>query len=237
MQTLTPSSRTAPGGLQPLYRTPFSAGYWRAALADFRKLRTLVFSALMIAVCVALSYAPKVVVAPNLEFNWGFLARALCSMAGGPVTALVFGAAEDTISFLLHPTGPYFPGYTLTTMLGNFIYALCLYRAPLALPYRTRVDCGDGTRRAVLVTPLVFPRIALAKLLTNVQNVFLGSLWTYIIYGKKTYWAYMAASGLKNLISFPIQVILLYILFSAMLPVLARVGLIPREQARLGAPR
>ena len=186
-----------------LYRTPFSAAYWRQALADFKQLRVLTFSALMIAACVALSYAPKVVVAPNLEFNWGFLARSVCSMVGGPINALVFGLAEDTISYLMNPGGPYFPGYALTTMLGNFIYALFLYRAP-----------------AVTV-----PRIAAAKLLTNVQNVFLGSLWSYILYGKKTYWGYMIASAIKNIVSWPLQVLMLCVLFSALLPILNRTGL------------
>lgn len=146
-----------PKTTQTLYPHPFSAAYWRQALADMKKPRILTFSALMIAACVALSYAPKVVIATNLEFTWGFLARSLCSMVGGPINALVFGLAEDTISFLVNPKGAYFPGYALTTMLGNFIYALFLYRAPANLP-----------------------RIAAAKLLTNVQNVILGSLWSYL---------------------------------------------------------
>ncbi len=188
---------------QSLYPSPFCAAYWRQAVVDMKKPRILTFSALMIAACVALSYAPKVVLAPNLEFTWGFLARSVCSMVGGPVNALVFGAAEDTVSFLLHPNGPYFPGYMLTTMLGNLIYALFLYRAKPSLP-----------------------RIAGAKLLTNIQNVILGSLWSYILYGKKTYWAYMAASGLKNLISLPLQILMLYVLFAALMPILRRAKLL-----------
>ncbi len=198
------SQQTRLSSLVALYRTPFSAAYWRQALADFKQVRVLTFSALMIAFCVALSYAPTVVIAPNLEFTWGFLVRSVCSMVGGPINALVFGLAEDTISFLVHPKGAYFPGYALTTMLGNFIYALFLYRAPITLP------C-----------------IAIAKLLTNVQNVFLGSLWSYILYGKKTYWAYMAVSAVKNTVSYPLQVLMLFVLFSALLPILRRGGLLP----------
>lgn len=187
---------------QPLYSTPFSAAYWRQAVADMKKPRVLTFSALMIAVCVALSFAPRVVIAPNLEFTWGFLARPVCAMVGGPLNALVFGLAEDTISFLVNPKGAYFPGYALTTMLGNFIYALFLYRAPVTAP-----------------------RIAIAKLLTNIQNVFLGSLWSYMLWGKKTYWAYMAASAVKNTVSYPLQVVMLCVLFAALLPILNRAGL------------
>lgn len=196
-----------------LYCTPFSAAYWRQALADFKQTRILTFSALMIAACVALSFAPKVVIAPNLEFTWGFLARSVCSMVGGPINALVFGLAEDTISFLVNPKGAYFPGYALTTMLGNLIYALFLYRAPVTLP-----------------------RIAVAKLLTNIQNVLLGSLWTYLLLGKKTYWAYMSISALKNTVSYPLQVLMLCVLFAALLPILNRAGLCENQFSIL-APR
>lgn len=182
---------------------PLTKDYWHQALADLKRTRVLTFSALMIAVCIALSYAPKIVVAPNLELNWGFLGRSVCSMVGGPLNAMLFGFAEDTLSFIVHPpTGPYFPGYALTTMLGNFTYALFLYRAP--------------------ITPM---RVAGAKLVTNVQNVFLGSLWSYMLYGKNTYWGYMTLSALKNAISFPLQALMLCLLFAAVTPILNRTGL------------
>ena len=144
-----------------LYRTPFSAAYWRAALNDFKQVRTLTFAALMIVACVALSHIPSIPVsslAGGAKVTWGWLARSICGMVGGPITALVFGCAEDTISFMIKPSGPYFPGYTLTTMLGTMIYALFLYRAK----------------------PTVV-RIFFAKLFTNVLNVTLGALWSTIV--------------------------------------------------------
>ena len=42
---------------QELYKTPFSAAYWRTAGKDFRRPRNLAFSALMIAACMALALA------------------------------------------------------------------------------------------------------------------------------------------------------------------------------------
>ena len=73
---------------QTLYKTPFSPAYWRDALADFKKPRTLVFSALMVAACVALSYLKSIPIVDNVRVTWGFLARALCALVGGPVNAL-----------------------------------------------------------------------------------------------------------------------------------------------------
>lgn len=194
-----------------LYKTPFSPAYWRDALADFRSLRVMVFAALMVAACVVLAYLDSAPVVNNIGIKWGFLARALCALVGGPVMGLLFGAVEDTVSFLLHSTGAYNPFYMLTTMLGVFTYALFLYRAE--------------------VTVL---RIFLAKLATNIQNVFLGGLGTYLWYsGGKGYGVIVTASAVKNAVMLPVQTVVLVILFGALLPVLHRMGFLPDQAARL----
>jgi ECF transporter S component (folate family) len=196
-----------------LYRTPFSRAYWRDALADAKKPRTLVFSALMVAACVALSYLQSVPVVNNIRVTWGFLARALCALVGGPVNAVLFGVVEDTVSYLWNPTGGYNPFYILTTVLGVVTYALVLYRAKVTLW-----------------------RLFLAKLLTNLQNVFLGSLGTYLFYSNKGYWVIVGGSAVKNAIMLPVQTIMLLVLFAALLPILCRAGLLPKGSSGL-APR
>ena len=193
-----------------IFKTPFSRAYWRCAVRDSKKLRTLVFSALMVAACVALSYLKSVPVVNNIRVSWGFLARALCALVGGPVNALVFGAVEDTVSYVMHPTGGYNPFYMFTTMLGVFTYALFLYRAE--------------------VTVL---RVFLAKLVTNLQNVFIGGLGTCLFYSSKGYWAIVGASAIKNAIMLPIQALLLVWLFGTLLPILHRKGLLPNQAAEL----
>lgn len=194
-----------------IFKTPFSRAYWQYAVRDSKKLRTLVFSALMVAACVALSYLKSVPVVNNIRVSWGFLARALCALVGGPVNALLFGFVEDTVSYFMNPTEGYNPFYILTTMLGVFTYALFLYRAE--------------------VTVL---RVFLAKLATNVQNVFLGGLGTYLWYsGGKGYWAIVAGSAVKNAIMLPVQTLMLAALFAALLPILHRMGFLPDQAARL----
>lgn len=157
-----------------LYSHPFTAGYWREALQSFRSVRTMIFSAVMIAVCIALSHF-QIPLTETLSLSVTFLARALCSLVCGPLAVLVFAVAEDTLSFFLSSGGyPYFPGYMLTTMLGCFTYALCFYRARIS-----------------------WWRIILAKVLTNIQNVLLGALWSSILYSKG-YWYYLTTSAIKK---------------------------------------
>ncbi len=193
-----------------LYPHPFSAAYWRDAMADFHDLRNLVFAALMIAACVALAYLDSVPIVNNIGIKWGFLARAVQGMVGGPVLGVLFGIAEDTISYLFHPAGAYNPFYIITTVLGVETYALFFYRAKVTLP-----------------------RIIIAKFLTNLQNIFIGGLGTYLFYSSKGYWAIVAGSTAKNLIVLPAQVIALAVLFGALLPVLRRMDLVASEAGKL----
>lgn len=196
------------------FHTPLSLAYWHQAVADSKDLRILVFAAMMIAACSALAQIPSIPTTdPNVRVTWGFLARAVCGMVGGPITALVFGFAEDTINFFIHPTGPYFPGYALTTMLGTMIYALFLYR--------------------VKFTPVTLAvRVFLAKLCTNILNVTLGALWSAILY-RKGYYYYIVKSFWKNLVMLPVQTVMLFFLLAVLIPILGRTDLIPRSGFRL----
>lgn len=191
----------------PIFRTPFTKSYWKESLKSFRSLRGMVFAALMVAACVAMSYLPGIPVTPGgRTISLTFIPRVLCSIVYGPIGALVFGLAEDTLSFLIDSGGyPYFPGYALTTMLGCFTYALFFYR-----------------------TKVTVWKIFLAKLLTNIQNVFLGSLWSAILYSKG-YLFYMTDSAVKNLITLPIYTIILVVVLRALLPIMRRLGIIPDQ--------
>ena len=200
-----------------MYAHPFSARYWRNAAGELRDLRKLVFAALMIAMCIVLAQIPSVPLFGGARVTWGFLARSVCAWVCGPVLGLLFAFAEDNLSFFLTGGGgyPYFPGYTLTTMLGVFTYALFFYRGPLTV---WRIFC--------------------AKLLTNVQNVVLGALWMAILnsngsFSLATWYATAAGSAVKNLIMLPVQTALLALLFAALLPALRRAGLVSRQTARL----
>ena len=193
----------------PVFKTPFSRDYWKESLKSFHSVRGMAFAALMIAVCVAVSYMPSIPVTPGgRTISLTFVPRALCAMVYGPIGSLVFGAAEDTLSFLIDSGGyPYFPGYALTTMLGCFTYALFFYR-----------------------TRITVTKIFLAKLLTNIQNVLLGTLWTSMMSGKA--WMFLIwDSAVKNLITLPAYTIVLFVAFQALIPIMQRMNIIPDQLA------
>lgn len=188
-----------------LYATPFSGSYWRESLRSMRSVRMLVFAALMIAMARALSLIPSIPMGTT-KLSFGFLARALCGMVCGPVVSVAFGFAEDILGFILQPSGEFFFGYTISTMVGALVYALCFYRH----------------RVTVL-------RLTLANVLVNVfVNAFMGSVWNLMIRGG-TYWGWFVPSITKNMITIIPKVILMYVVYQALLPILQRMRVIPRQ--------
>ena len=181
--------------------------YWIGALSDVKNLRKLTFAAIMLAVQIVIS-SLFIPVGENLRIYFSFTATTLACLVGGPVTALVYGVAADLLGFMIHPSGAFFPGYTLSSMAGAVIYALYFYRA----------------RISVL-------RIFLAKLSVNAfVNVGMGSLWSAILFGKGYYY-YLAKSAVKNTLMLPLEVLIIFVLLRLLLPILARNDIIPKEQA------
>ena len=68
-----------------------------------------------------------------------------------------------------------------------------------------------------------------ANLLVNVfVNALMGSVWNMIIY-QSPYWAFFWPSLGKNLVTIVPKVILMYVAYQGIIPVLQQVGLIPRQ--------
>lgn len=180
--------------------------YWRSALGGMHNTRMLVFAALMIAMARALSLVPGIPIF-HTKMTFGFLARALCALVCGPVLGLVYGFVEDILGFILQPSGEFFFGYTLSTMLGVLIYAFCFYR-----------------RRITVLNLFV------ANLLVNLLvNAVLGSVWNVMTRGA-AFWSWFGPSFIKNMATIVPKVIMLYFLFNSMLPILRRIGVLPNDR-------
>ena len=165
--------------------SPFSRSYWRTALRELQNLRMLTLAAIVVALRIVLSglYIP---LGDNLNIFFGYFVNSLGAAIYGPVVALLSGFATDVLGYFVHPTGPFFPGYVLSTMLGSFFYALFFYRAR--------------------VTAL---RVVLAKLSVNLLvNVGLGALWSAIQFSKGYYY-YLVKSLAKNIGLLPVEALLL----------------------------
>ncbi|QWT55496.1 folate family ECF transporter S component [Christensenella sp. MSJ-20] len=188
-----------------LFQTPFSPAYWRCAAGELKNLRVLALTALFVGLRVVLA-ALFIPVGENLRIYFSFFINALSCYISGPILALISGFASDILGYLLFPSGAFFPGYTLSTMLGSLFFALFLYRAKLSVL-----------------------RIFFCKLSINLLiNVGLGSLWSAILYGKG-YLFYLARSLGKNLLLLVPEVVLIVLFFRMTLPILETTGLAVKQ--------
>lgn len=171
---------------------PLKADYWKSAAKEFHDLRTLTLVSLLLAVTVVISnfFVP---LGDNLKVFFTFLPKAVYCTVGGPLVGMAAGFVGDIIGYMMHPDGGFFFGYTVSSMLGCFIYGLCFYRTKINLP-----------------------RMIIAKTLINyLVNVTLGCLWSEMIYGKG-YLYFFAKSIVKNTLLLPIEIILLVLMFTAL---------------------
>ena len=191
-------------------------GYWQYAADELKSIRRLVLCAMFCALTVAIS-SMFITVGENLYIYFTCFVNVVACAVCGPVLAILYAVAADTLSFFLFSTGGYFPGYLLSSVLGCLVYALLLYRR--------RITVG---------------KLFAAKFLVNYGvNVALGSVWSSILYGKG-YLYYLFKSLVKNTILLPFEVIVMAAIFAVLLPAFSRFKLLPvmsetdRDKLRIG---
>ena len=176
--------------------------YWKAAAGSFKSVRMLAVCAMFIALRIAIG-AVFIPVGENLRVYFTYAVTALGASIYGPLMALAEGFISDILGYFIAPSGGFFPGYTLSAMLGSVTYALFFYRQ----------------RLSVL-------RIFLCRLVVNlVINVLIGSIWSAMLMGKGYYY-YLTKSIVKNLLLLPAETAVMYVVFRTMTPLLERMKLV-----------
>lgn len=181
-----------------------SAAYWKEAAAAFRNTHMLVFAALIVALRVAVKFF-RIPLAAGLFLSFDCYVNALGSLVYGPLLGLIVGAISDTLGCILAPSGPYFLPFIFVEMSSSFLFGLFFWRQRLSLP-----------------------RILAARFTVNaVCNIVLTSLfvkWNYrIFYGVEKAQGYALINGariVKSLVLFPVEAVLIALVFRAAIPVL-----------------
>ncbi len=189
-----------------IYKTPFSAAYWRDAVAELKDTRMIVIAALMIALRVALK-SLGIPLAPNLKINIAFFINALGAMIFGPAVAAVAAAISDTLGCILFPQGVYFFPFIFIEIAGSVIFALFLYRAK------------------VTVTRIALSRFCIDFFVNIVMNMPLMSLYYKMVLNQSYTWMQLPTIA-KNLCMFPLEAILLIAFMSVMIPIVYRMKLV-----------
>ena len=137
----------------------------------------------------------------NMRVGFAFIALALAGMLYNPLAAGLVGAVGDILGMLLFPTGPYFPGFTLTAFLTGAVFGLFLH---------------DG-----LTTKRIIGAVAVNQL---ILSLFVQTLWISITYGAP-YVALLPTRITQCLILIPVQLIMLQVLGRPVLSAARTAGL------------
>ncbi len=195
-----------------LYRTPFSAAYWKDAAAELKDTKTLGITALMIALRVALKPL-AIPLGPQLSIQTAMLATALGAMIYGPVVAIPAAMVSDTIGFMIYPTGDYFLPFMLTEIASTMIYALFLYRADKITPVRVMLS-----------------RFCICFFVNVVMQQFIYAWWYSYIgnpeQARESILGIMTISRIfKNIAMFPIESVVLTLFLRVVMPAVKRAKL------------
>lgn len=161
-------------------------------MSKFSKTQVLAFSGMLIAVAAVLGFF-KVPISSVLEIRFQSIPMAIGGILFGPVTGGIIGAASDVICYLVKPTGPFFPGFTISYFLTGLIFGLMLHNKK---PSLVRIIIAESLS-AVLI------------------GILLNSVWLSLLYGNG-FVAVLTARVLKEIIMIPIHSAIIYAIVLAL---------------------
>jgi len=170
---------------------------FRASAGELKRARSLVTVAMLLALQIILG-AMTLQIDSSIQITFDYLPLCVTAMFFGPVPAMLSGALADLLSFLIRPTGAFNPGFMLTAAVNDLIYSLFFYKKNFDKPWRLILAA------------------ALSRLIAvSIGNIFLNSLWLILMYGQGA-WAWIPGRIIKNVIEYPVSVLLLTSLQSVM---------------------
>ena len=193
---------------EEIFRTPFHKKYWIKASRSLSKVKNIAIVAVLFALMMACKAIPLPTGFGVLGISLTYLFFSVIAMIYGPITGIFVGMISDVLGHFIFPPGmPFFPGYTLDSMLAGFTYGIFFYK-----------------------TKISFSKCLLARLIVNLFiNTLLGSIWWAVIndFTFDAYITYMMLISLpKNLLFLLPQSILLFVVLKALANPLKHTGLV-----------
>ncbi|MEE3405244.1 MAG: folate family ECF transporter S component [Acutalibacteraceae bacterium] len=165
---------------------------WIRSLREFKKLNVVAFCGMMCAVAMALNMVASITVGPYIRIGFSGLPNQVVAYLFGPAVGGIFGGALDVIKYILKPEGAFFPGFTISAILGGVIYG--------ALLYKKKLQIG---------------RVFAAQLLVKVfVNILLNTLWLNMLYGK-AFLAILPGRLVSNAVMLPIDTAIMFFMLQA----------------------
>lgn len=155
------------------------------------KTTAVVISGLLIAIATLLSFT-NLPINNFLQIRFTSIPFAVAGFILGPAYAGVIGGIADVLGHFSRPTGPFFPGFTLSNIVTGIIFGLMLYKKK----------------------PVVW-RVLIATILNAViVGLLLNTLWLSMLYGKG-FLPLISTRIVKELIMIPINTAMYMVVLTA----------------------
>ncbi len=160
-----------------------------SSLAQVKQVRNLVTIGLFIALGIILSFF-TINLTPMLRINLKFLITGVVGMLFGPVAGAMYGAAADVLGYLIAPSGPYFVGFTVISIINGILTGYLFYQKELS-----------------------WKRIILGRFLVVLVCQIILNTWCLSLLYSKFFFAMLPARITKSLVLLPLEIPLLYYTF------------------------
>lgn len=173
----------------------------KSSFNELKNLKSISICALFMALSIILG-SLSFQITPTIKVGLAFICNSMIGLMFGPITGAVFGGVSDILKYIVAPTGVFFPGFTISAILGGFIYGIGMYKKPVSIL-----------------------RCAITKLVVIViVNIVLNSIWLRIMY--HTPIEYLLTTRIvKELIMYPIETALFIIAVNSLKSPLSKMHL------------
>lgn len=166
------------------------------SFAEMKNIYSIVAIAMLLALRVVLGFFANATLpffGNSVKITAAFLPITVTATMFGPFPAALVGALGDIITFMIAPSGMYFPGFTLNGFMTGLIYGLFFYK-------------NNATLKNVIIAWFIN---------TLTIETFVNAYWLYILYSGgtgKTYMAYLITRFISEAAKCIPEIILIFAL-------------------------
>ena len=157
----------------------------KSMFSFFKDIHSLVLMSFFVSLYAVFSWF-AIYITNDLRFNLTFMPTAWAAAIFGPVAGGITGVFGDVLGWIIRPTGPFFPGFTVSGFVTGVIFGLYLFKKEITL------------KRAILAA------ISVVLLV----EIGLNTIWVMMLFGN-AFKVLIAGRLIKALIILPVQVMVL----------------------------
>ena len=169
---------------------------------SIKNVHVIVGVALFFALNVILNLFGSIQITNELKIGVASITTAASCLLYGPIPNLLLAPLLDFVNYIVKPVGAYYPIYMISTIASACIFSMFLF------------NCKKITWLRVILCRITYDVVV---------SLFLNTLFTSMLWGTP----FLVIAGpkfIKNLISLPIQVIILYLVLKTCLKLKPRVN-------------